>query len=98
MAYFKLILHHELCLGFTPPPLLINVDGTAGTGKSFLIWAISTSLKQMLGGDPVVCLAPTGIAAFGIHGWTINFGLSISVKDGKDFSQLQSGNLLHLQT
>jgi hypothetical protein len=27
-----------------PSPLHINVDGTAGTGKSFLIWCISTAL------------------------------------------------------
>jgi hypothetical protein len=57
------------------------VDGTAGTGETFLIWAISYALREMYGDDlagknPVVRLAPTGIAAFGISSWTINFGMS----------------------
>ena len=75
MAYFKKIKAG----GFDEPePLRINVDGTAGTGKSFLIFAITAALRDMfsaeLGGyDPVVRLAPTGVAAFGIRGWTINF-------------------------
>jgi ATP-dependent DNA helicase PIF1 len=48
--------------------------------------------------DPVVRLAPTGIAAFGIRGWTINYGLSIPVREGRDFRQLESGRLQRLQT
>src|SRR6202044_3953442 len=85
-----------------PDPLRINVDGTAGTGKSFLIWAIFIALRDMfydeLGGhDPVVRLAPTGIAAFGIRGWTINYGLMIPVKEGKEFGQLGQNSLIRLQ-
>ncbi|KAJ8508356.1 hypothetical protein ONZ45_g9349 [Pleurotus djamor] len=34
------------------PPLWLNVDGTAGTGKSFLIWAISTAIRQLLNITP----------------------------------------------
>ncbi|KAG6824709.1 hypothetical protein H0H93_001629, partial [Arthromyces matolae] len=80
MAYFKKMNVDDGTL--KPPPLRINVDGTAGTGKSFLIWAITTALRQMFrhelqGKDPIVRLAPTGISAFGIRGWTLNFGLSI---------------------
>jgi hypothetical protein len=43
---------------------------------------------ELQGKDPVIRLAPTGISAFGIRGWTINFGLSIPVKEGKEFLQL----------
>ena len=79
------------------------VDGTAGTGKSFLIWAITTALRELFSDetityDPVVRLAPTGVAAFGIRGWTINFGLMIPVKEGSEFNQLGQSSLAHFQT
>jgi hypothetical protein len=79
------------------------VDGTAGTGKTFLIWAISHALREMYGDDlagkdPVVRLAPTGIAAFGIRGWTINFGMSIPVREGSEFQQLGQSALHCHQT
>jgi hypothetical protein len=70
MVYFK-----KLKAGgpASPPPLHLNVDGTAGTGKSLLIWTITTALKEFFhdeldGHDPVAHLALTDIAAFGIHG------------------------------
>jgi hypothetical protein len=74
MAYFKR-MNSDLP-GPRPPPLRINVDGTAGTGKSFLIWCITTALRELFGiaeddvlaKDPTVRLAPTGISAFGIRG------------------------------
>ena len=59
----------------TPPILRINIDGTAGTGKSFLIWEITTELCKIFqsehGLDPVVHL---------VHGWTLHFGLTLPVK------------------
>lgn len=30
-----------------PPTLHINVDGTVGTGKTFLIWAITQALREL---------------------------------------------------
>ena len=42
MAYFIKLKANDG--GPKPPPFHINVDGTAGTGKSFLIWAISMAL------------------------------------------------------
>jgi hypothetical protein len=83
--------------------LTVNVDGTAGTGKSFLIWAITTALRELFSDgaitfDLVVHLAPTGVAAFGIHGWTINFGLTIPVKEGTEFNQLGQISLACFQT
>ncbi|KAE9385210.1 hypothetical protein BT96DRAFT_949997 [Gymnopus androsaceus JB14] len=84
MAYFKKLLENPEVL---PPPLYINVDGTAGTGKTYLIQAITHALHDLLSiteGDPVVWLAPTGVAAFGIHGWTLDYGVTIPIRDGKD--------------
>jgi hypothetical protein len=41
MAYFKKIRSNKLP---KPPPLHIIIDGTAGTGKSFLTWTITCAL------------------------------------------------------
>jgi ATP-dependent DNA helicase PIF1 len=102
MAYFKK-LHMSNDINPSSPPLQINVDGTAGTGKSFLIWAISSALRELYADesenkDPVIRLAPTGVSAFGIHGWTIHFGLAIPVKEGKEFGQLGQTSLNRHQT
>ena len=43
-------------------------------------------------------VAPTGVATFGIHGWTINFGLTIPVKEGTEFNQLGQSSLACFQT
>jgi len=100
MAYFKKLKTGE---NDQPETLRLNVDGTAGTGKSFLIWAITTALRELFSDgtityDPVVRLAPTGVAAFGIRGWTINFGLMIPVKEGSEFNQLGQSSLARFQT
>lgn len=101
MAYFKKLKEDQL--HNHPPTLRINVDGTAGTGKTFLIWAISHALRELFADennekDPVVRLAPTGISAFGIRGWTVNFGLGIPVKEGSEFVQLTGNRLQRHQT
>ena len=100
MAYFKKMNTGDQD---QPDPLRLNVDGTAGTGKSFLIWTITTALRELffdgsVNYDPVVRLAPTGVAAFGIRGWTINFGLMIPVKEGNEFNQLGQSSLARFQT
>ena len=100
MAYFKKLKTGD---PNQPEPLQLNVDGTAGTGKSFLIWAITKALRELFSDgpityDPVVHLAPTGVVAFGIRGWTINFGLMIPVKEGAEFNQLGQSSLARFQT
>jgi len=86
MAYFKaLFMHLQDHTNPKPKPLCINIDGSAGTGKSFLIGAICTSLNDLATGygilrSPIVHLAPTGVAAFGIRGWTIHYALGIGAK------------------
>ena len=78
-----------------PEPLQINIDGTAGTGKSFLISAISTELQRLASQEnkpnPVMRLAPTGIAAFGINGMTVHSALSLPVKS--QFNELPTSAL-----
>lgn len=79
------------------------MDGTAGTGKSFLIWEISHALRELYGDelegkDPVIRLAPTGVSAFDIRGWTINFGMGIPVREGSYFKQLDKNAQQRHQT
>ncbi|CAN0450826.1 unnamed protein product, partial [Ascophyllum nodosum] len=65
------------------------VLGTAGTGKSWLVYALSNLL-----GDHVRRAAPTGMAAFLIGGSTLHSLLSLPVRDRKD---LQGDSLKKLQ-
>jgi hypothetical protein len=84
IAWYKATLGAEQGRNNHPEPLRINIDGTAGTGKSFLISAISTELQNLASQEnkpnPVMRLAPTGIAAFGINGMTVHSALSLPVK------------------
>ena len=75
-VYDKIVNHATARLhGNVLPPFLLNVDGTVGTGKSFLIDAISQRLESLRAlapsPDPLVRrLAPTGVATFNISGLT----------------------------
>ena len=84
VAWYKTTLGAEQGGNDYPEPLRINIDGTAGTGKSFLISAISAELQNLASQEnkpnPVICLAPTGIAAFGINDMTVHSALSLPVK------------------
>lgn len=84
IAWYKMTLGAEQGRNNYPGPLRINIDGTAGTGKSFLISAISTELQNLASQEnkptPVMRIAPTGIAAFGINGMTAHSALSLPVK------------------
>ena len=99
VAWYKATLGAEQGRNPHPEPLRINIDGTAGTGKSFLISAISTELQnlafQQNKPNPVIRLAPTGIAAFGINGMTAHSALSLPVKSS--FSPLTSSTLSRFQ-
>ncbi|CCE27458.1 uncharacterized protein CPUR_00932 [Claviceps purpurea 20.1] len=73
--------------GLSPDPLRINVDGRAGTGKSYTIQLVSSRLETMQRSrfptsprrSPVARIAPTGAAANGIQGYTDHayFGLPV---------------------
>jgi len=47
------------------------INGAGGSGKSVVINAIVTALRKMFDSDDVVrAVAPTGTAAFNVHGQT----------------------------
>ena len=71
------------------PQLLMGIYGTAGTGKSHLIYAI----KRLLG-DACLLSATTGKAAFLICGETLHSTSQLPVKGGSD---LKGASLQRLQ-
>ena len=72
------------------PPWKMIVSGTAGTGKSYLIWCL-----QELLGDQLCMMAPTGAAAYNVHGHTLHSLLSIPVRG--DLRDLEGQRLHTLQ-
>jgi len=74
--------------------LWINIDGTAGTGKSYLIDALTKALTEMAlergRRCPILHVAPT----FNIHGSTLHQALSIPVHGT---AKLNAQQLLLLQ-
>lgn len=71
-------------------PLLIIINGEAGTGKSFLIAAIQCHLK-----DKCVVTATTGKASYNVNSVTINSLLKLPVasQSHKDLSGQALANL-----
>ncbi|XP_052124362.1 uncharacterized protein LOC113216456 [Frankliniella occidentalis] len=67
-------------------PKTVVVQGSAGTGKSTVIQAITNTIQSTLGVDSVLVLAPTGVAAVNIKGSTIHSRLFISSM--KEFADL----------
>lgn len=60
--------------------LLLNVDGRAGTGKSFIIQVLSAHLSALSEcNDTILRCAPTGAASFGISGSTVHSLLKLPV-------------------
>jgi len=58
--------------GENPAQLLFQVDGKAGTGKSYTIQLLSAHLQQEFPPNPVQRAAPTGVASHGILGRTLH--------------------------
>jgi hypothetical protein len=80
-------------------PLLLNIDGVAGTGKTFTLLKACARIQEIAtaaGKDnPVFRAAPTGIAAFNIVGKTLHSLLRLPVKARK--SDLSVATLQSLQ-
>jgi ATP-dependent DNA helicase PIF1 len=74
---FNKVMHHHEHGGL---PLLLNIDGRAGTGKSFIIKVLSAHLTVSTGRDDTIqrC-AYTGAASFGIGGSTVHRLLTLPV-------------------
>ena len=83
-----------------PRQLLLNVDGVAGSGKTFTLLKTCARLQELATEagkeNPVFRAAPTGIAAFNITGKTLHSLLRLPVR-GKG-SELSVGTLQALQT
>ncbi|KAF8502071.1 hypothetical protein F5888DRAFT_1608152, partial [Russula emetica] len=60
---------------------LLNIDGTAGCGKTYVIKAICQELRRIAidrgHPDPIRVLAPPGVAALNIFGRTIHSALGL---------------------
>ena len=85
-------------MGLSPPPLRINVNGEAGTGKSYLIAVLSTTLYNIARANskpsPLVRAAPTRVAAFNINGRTTYELLRLPVN--RPFEELPTASLTPL--
>ena len=85
--------------GRPPPQLLLNVDGEAGTGKTFTLLKACARVQEMATAagrsNPVLRAAPTGVAAFNIIGKTLHSLLWLPIKMQK--TDLSPGTLQSLQ-
>ena len=83
----------------TPPQLLLNIDGVAGSGKTFTLLKTCARIQELAlehgKQNPVFRAAPTGIAAFNIMGKTLHSLLRLPVKGKK--SDLSVATLQSLQ-
>lgn len=90
-AYRQILDGHEV------PPLHLNIDGTAGCGKTYLIHAICQTLRRMAvenaRPDPVRVMAPSGVAALNINGRTCHSAFAIPASNGP-FKELSTGSRL----
>ena len=85
-------------MGLSPPPLQINVNREAGTGKLYLIAVLSTTLYTIARANSKPSLlaraAPTRVAAFNINGRTIYDLLRLPVN--RPFKELPAASLMPL--
>lgn len=84
-VYDVLIAHYRAALEHRrPSPLFLNVDGPAGTGRSYVIEMLSAYLAELATAhsvrDPVARAGPTGVAAFNIKGRTLHQLLKLPIK------------------
>jgi hypothetical protein len=83
-----------------PSQLLLNVDGVAGSGKTFTLLKICSRIQELAERagkqNPVFRATPTGIAAFNIVGKTLHSLLRLPAKGKK--SDLLVVTLQSLQT
>jgi ATP-dependent DNA helicase PIF1 len=86
LTVYNLIVDHyrDYLAGRNPPQLRVNLDGVAGTGKTYVLLQASKKVEDMatIAGtrDPVLRAAPTGIAAHSFHGRTLHSLFKIPVK------------------
>ncbi|KIX07689.1 uncharacterized protein Z518_02343 [Rhinocladiella mackenziei CBS 650.93] len=83
-----------------PSQLLLNVDGVAGSGKTFTLLKTCARIQELANQagkqNPVFRAAPTGVAAFNFVGKTLHSLLKLPVKGKK--SDLSVATLQSLQS
>jgi hypothetical protein len=88
-----------LC-GAHVPQMKLNIDGTAGCGKSYLIMAICQELRRLAKEhgqpDPIRVMALSGVAALNTNGRTMHSSLGIPATNGP-FLPLSGSRLATLQ-
>ncbi len=93
--------YKQILQGENVEPTLLNIDGTAGCGKTYLIRAICQELRQMAREagepDPVRVLAPSGVAAWNIGGRTLHSSLAIPASASASVTPLEGTRLANLQ-
>lgn len=67
LQVYNQVLYHSRAQHQSYEPLRIIVSGTAGTGKSYLIGCLTKLLQSA-----VTIMAPIGVAAFNVHGYTLH--------------------------
>ncbi|EEQ31187.1 ATP-dependent DNA helicase PIF1 [Microsporum canis CBS 113480] len=100
LIYDHVITHYRRCIrNGNEPPLCVNIDGSGGTGKSYLINCIVDYFNSLPGANPDRCpialTAPTGVAAFNIGGRTLHSLLRLPMKSS--YNPLPTGSLATLQ-
>ena len=80
------LLYIENCV-LEKKQILLFITGNAGTGKSYLLnviieWLRATQSK-IVGEDPVIVGAPTGLAAKNVHGRTLHSLFRLPLQDGQ---------------
>ena len=90
LQVYNQVLYHSQAQHQSHEPLRIIVSGTAGTGKSYLIGCLAKLLQSA-----VKIMAPTGVAAFNVHGYTLHSLLHLPTRG--EFKDLQGESLDDLQ-
>jgi hypothetical protein len=100
-VYDVLVGHyHSILRGESLPPLEINLDGKAGTGKTSVILMASLEMIRIAEEagekDPVLRSAPTGVAAHLFLGRTLHSLLMLPIK-GRNEDDVSPAHLTTLQ-
>jgi ATP-dependent DNA helicase PIF1 len=99
---YDLIVDHfnDYCAGKPLRQLRVNLDGSAGTGKTFTILQCSAKVNQLAAAfgvdNPIIRCAPTGVAAQGIKGRTLHSLFRLPTRGA--LKPLSTGTLHSLQS
>jgi ATP-dependent DNA helicase PIF1 len=102
LLYETVVNHYMDVVQFrNPPQLLINLDGKAGTGKTFVVMLLSARLQQLANEydrpPPLVRTAPTGVAAHAIQGHTLHQLFRLPLHLAKTYDRLGENARKELQ-